>query len=242
MKERSKLVRALLRVVRPVWRIRGLALLSELVFWDRWLARRVAGGPAGSALPEAHAFPEALARLVGHVAGRPVKVLEVGAGLAASVGAQHRALDVDVVATDVLAAQYRRILRRRGLRPANPTIHADAEALTPQFGRDAFDLVYAANCIDHTRDALRAIREMVAVVRPGGYVVMDHFENEGAQQDYAGLHEWNLCANGGRFELWNERARHDVAAALGPGCEVRAASSDGLLHVEIRKLPGAALQ
>jgi len=230
-------MRAALRLARPLWRIRGLALASELVFWDRWIARRLAGGEA---LPEGKVFPEALARLVGPVNGRPVRVLEVGAGLAASIGPQHPALTVEVVATDVLARSYARVLRRHGLAPANPTIYADAEALSAQFGRDAFDLVCAANCIDHTRDALRAIREMVAVTRPGGYVVMDHFENEGAQQDYAGLHEWNLCLSGGRFELWNERERHDVAAALGAGCEVRATSTGGLLHVEIRKRAEAA--
>jgi SAM-dependent methyltransferase len=235
MRERSKLVRMLLRLVQPVWRVRRLALLSELVFWDRWLAQRGSGASMAEMLREDRPAPEALWRFIERAPRDPVRILEVGAGPIGSVGDRHPRRRLEVIPTDVLAEQYNRILRRRGIKPKIPTRYADAERLSEQFGAESFDLVYAANCIDHTDDALRAIEEMVRVVRPDGYVVMDHFEDEGAHQDYAGLHKWNLKAADGKLLLWNRDRRHDVSALLAGGCDVQLASAGSDLHVEIHK-------
>jgi SAM-dependent methyltransferase len=235
MRERSKLARMLLRLVRPVWRVRRLALLSELLFWDRWLARRFSDPSGAARLRDDALVPESLWRFIERAAADPVKILEVGAGPFASIGSGHPTRRVEVTATDVLADKYNRILRRRGITPKVPTVYADAERLSQQFGPATFDLVYAANCIDHTDDALRAIQEMVSVVRPGGYIVMDHFEDEGAHQDYAGLHKWNLKAADGKLLLWNLEQRHDVSRILAGSCDVEVSSAGSDLHVEIRK-------
>jgi hypothetical protein len=72
------------------------------------------------------------------------------------------------------------------------------------------------------------------------YIVMDHFEDEGQHQDYIGMHQWNLQAEGGRPSLWNESERYDLAQLLGGSCEVHAANANGTLHVEIRKLPATS--
>jgi SAM-dependent methyltransferase len=239
MRERSKLVRMLLRLVQPVWRVRRLALLSELVFWDRWLAQRGSGASMAEMLREDRPAPEALWRFIERAPREPVRILEVGAGPIGSVGDRHPRRRLEVIPTDVLAEQYNRILRRRGIKPKIPTRYADAERLCEQFGAESFDLVYAANCIDHTDDALRAIEEMVRVVRPGGYVVMDHFEDEGAHQDYAGLHKWNLKAADGKLLLWNRDRRHDVSALLAGSCDVQLTSTGSDLHVEIHKREAA---
>jgi SAM-dependent methyltransferase len=235
MRERSKLARILLRLVRPIWRVRRLALLSELLFWERWLARLFADPSGAARLRDAALVPESLWRFVERVPADPVKILEVGAGPFASIGSGHPRRRVEVTATDVLADKSTRILRRRGVTPKVPVIYADAERLSRQFGADAFDLVYAANCIDHTDDALRAIHEMVSVVRPGGFIVMDHFQDEGAHQDYAGLHAWNLRAEHGKLVLWNLKHRHDVTRLLAGACDVQVSSAGSDLHVEIRK-------
>jgi SAM-dependent methyltransferase len=242
MRERSKLVRMLVRLVRPMWRVRPLALLSELMFWDRWLAQRGSGASMAEMLREDRPAPEALWQFIERAPGDPVRILEVGAGPIGSIGDRHPSRRLEVTPTDVLANQYNRILRRRGIKPKIPTRYADAERLCGQFGAESFDLVYAANCIDHTDDALRAIQEMLSVVRPGGYVVMDHFQDEGAHQDYAGLHKWNLRAEAGKLVLWNRDRRHDLSEILAGSCDVRLSSAGSDLHVEIRKrgIPPAA--
>ena len=236
MRERSKFARGLLRLLRPLWRIRRLALLSELLFWDRWLGKRRSDPALAELLREDRPVPQGLQRFVERAPAGRVRILEVGAGPIGAIGEVHPTRQVEVVPTDILADEYNRVLRRRGLRPRIPTLRADMERLAEQFGADAFDLVYAANCIDHTGDAPRAIEEMVRVLRPGGYLVMEHFEDEGAHQDYAGLHQWNLSLAEGRLALWNEARRYDVAEALAGRCEVEASSSGGQIHVEIRKL------
>jgi SAM-dependent methyltransferase len=231
------LFRAALRLARPLWRIRRLALLSELVFWDRWLARRRSDPELAERLRGERPLQASLWKYVEQAPSDPVRVLEVGAGPVGSLGSQHPRRRIELTPTDVLAPQYARLLRRHGLSPRIPTVWADMERLSEQFGRDAFDVVYAANCIDHTTDAPRAFKEMVTVLRPGGTLVMDHCEDEGTEQDYAGLHQWNLRADEGRLVLWNERERHDVAELLAGSCEVRAVSHDGQVHAEIRKQP-----
>jgi SAM-dependent methyltransferase len=239
MRERSGFARFLLRLARPLWRIRRVALLSELVFWDRWLAKRLDDPALAELLREDRPVPSGLVRLVEQAPPGKVRILEVGAGPIGAVGDRHPTREVEVVPTDILADEYNKVLRRRGLRPKNPTRRADMERLVEQFGAETFDVVVAANCIDHTGDAPRALEEMVGVLRPGGTVVMDHFEDEGAHQDYAGLHQWNLSAAEGRLVLWNEARRYDAAAALGASCEVRVTVADGNVHAEIRKLRAA---
>ena len=47
---------------------------------------------------------------------------------------------------------------------------ADALALSAQLGEGRFDLVVSSECIEHTPDPARAVAEMIAVLKPGGYL------------------------------------------------------------------------
>ncbi|HET7892216.1 MAG TPA: methyltransferase domain-containing protein, partial [Candidatus Sulfotelmatobacter sp.] len=62
-----------------------------------------------------------------------------------------------------------------------------------------FDLVHARNCIDHSKDPLQAIREMVRAVKPGCCVYLNHWISEGRRNKYSGPHQWNLFHHDGRF-------------------------------------------
>jgi len=234
MMSRGGIVRTLLRISKPLWRNRRFALWSEEVFWGRWLKQnreRVA-----ALVDPERPFPEELLAFIEHVDGRPVQVLEVGAGPVSVVGSKHPAKRIIVTPTDVLARQYERLLVKRGIRPPAPTIYADAERLVEQFGADAFDLVYATNCVDHMERPVLAIAQMLSVVCTGGHVVLLHELDEGAHQDYAGLHQWNLNVDGsGRFVIWNQQERHDVTGLLSGIADVSAYVRNENLHTEIRK-------
>jgi len=49
---------------------------------------------------------------------------------------------------------------------------ADCLALTDAFGPSTFDVVVSSECIEHTRDPLAAVSQMVAVLKPGGLLAL----------------------------------------------------------------------
>jgi 2-polyprenyl-3-methyl-5-hydroxy-6-metoxy-1,4-benzoquinol methylase len=49
---------------------------------------------------------------------------------------------------------------------------ADTLDLVNQLGRNRFDVVVSSECIEHTPNPERAIAQMVAVLRPGGYLAI----------------------------------------------------------------------
>jgi len=49
---------------------------------------------------------------------------------------------------------------------------ADALRLVEQFGPESFDLVVSSECIEHTPSPQRALEQMAAVLKPGGYLAV----------------------------------------------------------------------
>lgn len=73
----------------------------------------------------------------------------------------------DVLAVDIGPGLLERTAARAGCR----TELADALELASRYG-PRFDLVVSSECIEHTPDPIRAVREMVGVLRPGGYLAL----------------------------------------------------------------------
>ena len=91
--------------------------------------------------------------------------LDVGCGL----GFFSRRLverGAHVVACDIGPTLVERTRRLAGCEG----VVADALDLARQFGPGSFDLVVSSECIEHTPDPLRAISQMLMVLRPGGYL------------------------------------------------------------------------
>jgi len=213
---------------RAVWE---RALPTEVAFWAEWIATRGLDWPddfrrrfdAAEPLQE----PLLLA-LLDDLPGDEVEILDVGAGPATWLGKTHPRRRVTITATDPLAAEYDRLLDDAGLAPPVRTLAVPGEALLERFGPGRFDVAYARNSLDHSADPLRILRAMLAVVRPGGFVVLRHFENEARTMRYEELHQWNFAVDDGRLVLWNERRRIDVEAEL--GTPVSAALEGGSEH------------
>jgi SAM-dependent methyltransferase len=202
---------------------RSVALKGEVQFWRNWLSTKGMYWP-----DDFHARFDANRRLDGHLApyvdrieGDDVRILDVGSGPLTKLGKTHPTKRLEITATDLLANDYDRVLTELGLVPPVRTIHADAEQLAAQFGDDAFDIVHAQNCIDHTTDPERAIDQMVAVAKPGGYVVLFHAENEGQREQYNQLHQWNFTCEAGAFVIRDRAGRTvNVTQRLAPTCDV----------------------
>jgi SAM-dependent methyltransferase len=122
---------------------------------------------------------------------------------------------IEITAIDPLAEEYDRSLAATGHAPLVRTIFGDAEKLVPQFGENAFDFVWAQNCVDHMVDPFIAIEQMLKVVKPGRFVMLEHAVNEGETMAYDGLHQWNLCIQDGRFVIWRPDRRVDAIEYFG---------------------------
>jgi len=99
------------------------------------------------------------------VAGK--RALDVGCGLGFFSERLHQRGAV-VTACDLGPGLVAEIAKRV---PCTAIV-ADALALTDQFGRAEFDLVVSSECIEHTPSPLDALRQMAAVVKPGGYLAV----------------------------------------------------------------------
>jgi SAM-dependent methyltransferase len=212
------------------WRVRSdpvrgrrQALREEAGYWRDWIRDR--GGRWHADFdyrfdPEAEVEDGAL-RSVLNEAGADACILDVGAGPVTSVGSRYEGVPLKVVAVDPLADEYNRLLASAGLEPPIRTEQVEGERLLSRFGAEAFHIAYARNALDHAVDPVVIIEQMLAVLRPGGYVVLRHRTDEAIQQKYVQLHQWNFAAREGRLIVWRPGSETDISAQLTSRAEVR---------------------
>ena len=172
-----------------------------------------------------------------------MRVLDVGCGPVSHVGTRSDRWIVEVTGVDPLADHYRALCREFGLEQQALTWQGEVEALTGLFPEDSFDIVYCRNALDHTRDPLLGIHQMVKVLRADGACWMIHSTDEGEKQRYRGLHQWNFRAlEDGDLVVWapgkGERSlRQELRGAAAVAAEIL---PDGWHTVTITKAPAAA--
>jgi len=166
-------------------------------------------------LSPARELAEPFRTMTGVPEGGTLRILDVGAGPCTVLGFAWPGRKVEITAVDPLAERYDALLVRAGLTPPVRTIKGEAERLSEQFPPGHFDIVFCHNALDHSYDPLGAIQQMLLVTRPGGCVRLEHAINEGEFERYTGLHQWNFCAQDGRFVIWNPATRIDVTQRLG---------------------------
>jgi|GEM_PF-4500190 len=59
-----------------------------------------------------------------------------------------------------------------------------------------FDVVHMSNSLDHCQDPLRAIEHLRNHVAPGGFLIIQGFENEATHEKFNGFHQWDLTVDG----------------------------------------------
>jgi SAM-dependent methyltransferase len=149
-----------------------------------------------------------------------VKIIDVGSGAITTFGYTYPGKSIEVTAVDPLADYYARLLARQGVHVPFPTIKGDGETLLDRFAPCSFDFAYARNSLDHSYDPLTIVRNMIALVKPGGYVLLKHYRNEGGSH-YEGLHQWNFDCRDGKFVIWNARRTQVVTDLVNDEVEVR---------------------
>jgi 2-polyprenyl-3-methyl-5-hydroxy-6-metoxy-1,4-benzoquinol methylase len=94
-------------------------------------------------------------------------VLEVGSGLG-YFSERLQQKGACVTATDIAQGLLEKVKLRVGCQGER----VDALSLAEHFGRDRFDVVLSSECIEHTPSPEEALRQMAAVLKPGGYLAV----------------------------------------------------------------------
>lgn len=200
-------------VVQAAWRS---GLNSEIAYWRSWVETKGGRFP-GDYVARTSADTELQPHIARYLpAGRiSVSILDVGSGPLTFVGRSAPGVALDITAVDALADEYNKILDQYGIVPIVRTQTCLTEQLSSKFGCDKFDIAYARNTLDHSMDPLRAVAEMLSVVRKGGTVLTEHARNEGETHKYVGLHQWNFDLQERTFVL-KGRFSHpiDLASTL----------------------------
>lgn len=176
-------------------------LRSEVDYWRLWFETKGEPWPGDymERLDPHSALQDWIEPYVDRVDSDRVEILDVGAGPMTKLGKVHSRKQFRITPIDQLADEYNAIVDRHGLNPPIRTIRCDAQHLTEFFGDRKFDIVHAENSMDHAVDALAALREMLAMALPGGFVLLRHAEHEGRNNRYSGLHHWDFYCDKGRF-------------------------------------------
>jgi glycosyltransferase involved in cell wall biosynthesis len=223
--------------VRPPYRV---GEEEEVAFWDAYLAE--AGGVQGVDF-QLRCDPELrlqsyITDLLSAPLDATVDILDVGAGPLTFLGKRWGQRNVRITAIDPLAERYNRLLEKYGITPPVRTQVGEAEGLTSLFAENSFDLVHARNVIDHSRDPVAVLEQMVAVTKPGGLVYLHHHSNEVETQQYTGMHQWNFYMRDDHLFVGNRSRSFDLTEILTPVAEVENhLPGGGWIVTLIRKRP-----
>jgi SAM-dependent methyltransferase len=214
---------------------------SEVGFWDRYLCTKGLRWPdefAERMNPDLELSADLAALLKG--AAKTARVLDVGAGPLTIVGKKLGGGSIDLTAVDPLAPQYDQLLSKHGLNPPVRTQAGKAEELAVLFAPDSFDLAHARNCLDHALDPFQAVQQMLAVVKPGGWVYLKHHPDEGMREQWHGLHQWNFSRSTAGDFIISSRSRElnatsTLASKANVLCDLTCEGGEEWIIVKIHK-------
>lgn len=156
---------------------------------------------------------------------RHVKILSVGCGPCSDIGYQSPdGFEVELHLTDALAKEYEReIWAHKEFKPPVEPRRIDGEELSHFYDENSFDLVYSVNALDHSYNPASVINEMVKIVKPGCYVVIEVWENEAVFARGTGLHQWCVYENAGDLilEHYHRFMKINISRQLKNICDFR---------------------
>lgn len=208
------------------------ALPSELKFWDDWFKTKGLDWPQDYA-ERIDPTTEICQRVASYLKTGNELILDVGAGPLTVLGKMWKGERLSITACDALGSHYKSIMDKYGIAPIVETEQCKAEDLVLKYGMGEFDLVHAQNCIDHCEDPVRAIFEMVSVCRKGGTVLLRHEINEGKNENYQGLHQWDFYCDNNSFMISGKDSTVNMTRLLANEATVKTTCFGGYIENEI---------
>lgn len=132
------------------------------------------------------------------------KILDIGCGPLPGHGSKIKGEKVNIIALDPLAEEYNKLIEEYAPQVEFRGIKGTGENLLDIFKNEEFDMVISANALDHSRDPILCIQNMIKVCKKNGIVRFCVAENEAVRSMYNGLHQWNFTVHDDKLKLWNK--------------------------------------
>ena len=185
----------------------------EIKFWDKLMETE--GSCGGD--PEVYKLrisPETRFSLEDEIETDETAFCDVGSGPFSNCGVYTYKTNLKITADDPLAKVYEVLKSKYGVvSPINP-ITGMVELLGRQFEENCFDIVHMSNSLDHCFDPVEGIKQMLAICKVGGKIILRHNENEAEHAKYQGFHQWNIHVENDKFYIWRKDIKIDVAEEI----------------------------
>ena len=120
---------------------------------------------------------------------KEVKIADIGSGPFSTIGSYLTGIDLKIYHSD--KSDFVDFWKQRNITPIVPIELQNMEQMT--YPDNFFDIVHCANALDHTRDAYKAVEEMIRICKPGGWIyIICNLD----QLSVAGKHYWNAKQDG----------------------------------------------
>jgi len=174
---------------------------NEIEHWKRWLVKKDDDDRNFRLNPKKEfAFFE----LLPEFSEKEINVLDVGSGPITSIGYCYKDYKINIFPTDILAKEYAKIMEEEKITAPIPTLAVAGEFLDNYFPKLFFHISIAGNSLDHSENPILILEKMEKLTKPGGFIVLGHYYNEGEYENYSGIHEWNFYINKDKPFLCNK--------------------------------------
>lgn len=128
--------------------------------------------------------------------GGDLKLIDVGSGPVTSFFSKLDVTRYDITTVDPLARWYNRLNEQYRVKYNIRCTEGMGESVDQLFDRESFHLVLSQNSIDHASAPDRFIQSLYSLLKPGGFLYLMGFVNEGEAANWLGLHQHNLYVAG----------------------------------------------
>jgi len=136
-----------------------------------------------------------------------IRILDLGAGPISKVGKICKGRKIELIPLDPLADKYCKLLKDNDIQPPVYPIVGYGDKLSKMFSKNTFDLIHMRNSLDHTKNPMVIIFEMLKVLKLNHYIYLNHYINEGENTNYYGLHLWNFLIKNKDFVIQNKNKK-----------------------------------
>ncbi len=174
---------------------------NEIIFWWRYISERLNDKDFIDKIVTGGKFQ--YENLFEHYQKKDLKVLDIGCAITPDIGIISDKFDIDLTPLDPLGLIYNHILDFYKIDYRTPILTGLAEQLNNYFNGQKFDLIHARNSLDHCINVPEAFENMLKLVSNRGIILLQHFENEGLNQNYEDFHLWNITTENKAIKFWN---------------------------------------